>query len=135
MKWLLLAAALTLSVQQPQTEPNYHDTLKPGDPEYNVNPNETRIPPGHYCVSRVVFEENQRRAHGRSTNAHPCDCKMVCHFNEQGEQVESEESGCLAYCHVNNRKCTCHTEEPCPGAHPDATAYRDMDGTIVAVLR
>lgn len=135
----LATLVLGFTMQQPP-EQSYHDTLKETDPEYNMNPNETRIPPGHYCVQREVFDYNQSRARRSQASAHPCDCKMACvvDTDEDGtptEETRQEQPDCMSYCHLNGRRCTCHEEEPCPGSHPGANALVDMDGHVVAVLR
>ena len=112
---LLLAVALVgLAAQQPPDESNVPEAEK-------------RIPPFHYC-KRVGVTIGPKE-----TRAHSCDCKYSCTVNAQGEIVEHESPGCLSYCHVNGRKCTCHVEEACPDGHHNA--LMDMDGRVVSVQR
>jgi hypothetical protein len=92
--------------------------------ESNVPESEKRIPPGHYCKRPdVPITRNE-------TKAHACDCKFSCSVDEQGQVSEHESPGCLAYCHLNGRRCTCHVEEPC---QPKGNALMDMNGRVVAM--
>ncbi len=96
--------------------------------ESNVPAAEKRIPPGHYCKHEGV------PIGPTETRAHSCACSFACSVDEDGNVTEQESPNCLAYCHVNNRRCTCHVEEPtkCEGS-PQAQAWVDMDGRLVAV--
>jgi hypothetical protein len=108
---ILLFAVACLAAQQPPDESNVPDIEK-------------RIPPGHYCKREGV-------PIGRTeTRAHSCSCKYSCSLDEDGTIVEHESADCLAYCHVNKRRCTCHVEEPCD---PKGGGLTDMDGHLVAV--
>ena len=111
---LLVLAALSLSAQQPPDE----SSLPPG---------EKKIPPFHYCKRSDV------RITPRETRAHPCDCKMTCTVDAQGNVTMHESSNCMAYCEKNGRKCTCHVEAPCP--KEGGNALMDMDGGVVAFLK
>ena len=76
---------------------------------------EERIPPSHYCKRVGV------RITERETRAHACDCKYSCSIDESGHVIEHEAPTCLAYCHKDGRRCTCHVEEPCEsGGHEHA---------------
>jgi hypothetical protein len=111
---VLLLAAASLSAQQPPDESN-------------VPAEEKRIPPGHYCKAKDV------PISPREKNAHHCDCKMVCDFDQDGNQTgERTSNDCMSWCELNGRKCTCHVEQPCPGTFA-GRALRDMHGTVVAV--
>jgi len=103
-------------------------TVQPPD-ESNVPESEKRIPAGHYCKRPDVTITP------RETHAHHCDCKFSCSVDEEGNIVEHEAPNCLAYCHLNGRRCTCHTEEPCEGEGKHGNALMDMDGHVVAVKR
>lgn len=85
--------------------------------ESHIPDAEKRIPPGHYCKRPdVTITKNEKRAHH-------CACTFSCRVDEQGNVVEAESTDCLAYCHINGRRCTCHVEEPCsegPIAENDA---------------
>ena len=96
--------------------------------ESNVPDVEKRIPPGHICKKAGV-------PIGPREKAHACACKYSCDINiETGEVTERESEECMAYCHLNGRRCTCHVEEPCPGSK-EHNALMNMDGRVVAVLR
>ena len=98
--------------------------LQPPD-ESNVPDSEKRIPMGHYCKLAGV------PIGPKETRAHSCDCKYSCSIDEHGNVSEHESPNCLAYCHLNGRRCTCHPEDPCPIEGHD-NALIDMDGNIVA---
>lgn len=104
---VLLLAVLALGAQQPSQNP------------------EERIPAGHYC-KRVGVPIGPREK-----SAHSCDCKYSCSIDKDGNVSEHEDSACLAYCHKDNRRCTCHVEEPC---EPKGGLV-DMDGRLVGVAR
>lgn len=105
-----------------------------GPDESNVPESEKRIPAGHFCMQKAVYDYNSRNKRA-TQNAHPCDCQFSCNLNpETGEVTEQESPDCQAFCHVNGRRCTCHTEEPCPGS-AQGNALMDMNGHVVAVLK
>jgi hypothetical protein len=94
--------------------------------ESNVPESEKRIPPGHYCKRPdVPISANE-------THAHSCACRYSCSVDEQGNVSEHESPNCLAFCHLNGRRCTCHVEEPCerPG-----NGLMDMNGRVLAMRR
>lgn len=113
---LIMLAALSIAALQPPDETNVPDSEK-------------RIPAGHYCKRSDVTISP------RETRAHSCDCKYSCTTDSDGNIVEHESPNCLAFCHVNNRRCTCHPEEPCPKDGGHDNALMDMDGRVVAVTR
>lgn len=92
--------------------------------ENSLAPSEKRIPPGHYCKKSTV------KISPTEKNAHPCDCKYSCSVDEHGTVTEHESTDCLAYCKKNNRRCTCHIEEPCD---VKGHALMDMNGDVVAL--
>jgi hypothetical protein len=92
--------------------------------ESNLPASETRIPPGHYCKKMGV------PISASETRAHSCECTFSCTVDDDGNIVEHEDSTCQAFCHKNGRRCTCHTEEPCPGSDR-GNARMDMDGKVV----
>lgn len=105
--------------------------LQPPD-ETNVPDSEKRIPPGHYCkLAGVTIGP-------RETHAHSCECTYSCTVDEAGRVTDHEASNCLAFCHLNGRRCTCHPEGE-PGVECSKTegsnALLDMDGRIVAMKR
>ena len=110
---LLLLALLSIAAQPPVDERDVPDVEK-------------RIPPGHYCKRSDVT------IGPKETRAHPCECKFSCSLDENGDIIEHEAPSCLAFCHKNGRRCTCHVEEPC---EPKGNALVDMDGHVVAVRR
>lgn len=96
--------------------------------ESNVPEAEKRIPPGHYCKREGV------PIGPTETRAHSCACTFACSVDEEGNVTEQESPNCLAYCHVNQRRCTCHVEEPANCDNPArAHAWIDMDGRLVAI--
>ena len=96
--------------------------------ESNVPEAEKRIPPGHYCKREGV------PIGPTETHAHSCACTFACSVDEEGNVIEQESPNCLAYCHINKRRCTCHVEEPANCDNPThARAWIDMDGRLVAV--
>jgi|ERR1051326_3481605 hypothetical protein len=97
--------------------------------ESNAPESEKRIPQGHYCKRPDVT------IGPREARAHHCDCKFSCSVDEEGNIVEHEAPNCLAYCHLNGRRCTCHTEEPCEGEGKHGNALMNMAGEVVAVKR
>lgn len=125
----LVLALLALAAQAPV--PNYHDTLKPNDPEYNTNPNETRVPPGTVCKRpEVTIRANERAVH--------CECTYSCEIDPDGNVTEKESDTCMTWCHLNNRHCSCWPEgdpqHPCV-KRDGGNALVDMDGHILAVAR
>lgn len=98
---------------------------KPPD-ESNLPDSEKRIPAGHYCKAPDVT------IGPRETRAHHCGCKYACSIDEQGNVSEHEDEKCLAYCHANGRRCTCHVEEPCAGS-TSGNALMNMAGQVVAM--
>jgi hypothetical protein len=111
---LMIAAALMgLAVTQPPDE-------------NGLSPAEKRIPAGHYCKKSSV------RITASEKNAHPCDCKYTCTVDEHGNVTEHESTECLAFCHKNGRRCTCHVEEPCD---VKGHALMDMNHRVVAMPR
>lgn len=120
MRFICLAAALGvlglggLAAIQPPDESHLPDSEK-------------RIPQGHYCKRPDV------PITPRETRAHHCTCKYTCSVDEHGNVSEHEDTQCLAYCHLNGRRCTCHVEEPCLKA--GSNALMDMRGHVVAIRR
>jgi hypothetical protein len=112
---LLVLAALSIAAQRPPDESN-------------VPPNEKRVPPGDYCKAKGV------PIGPKETRAHTCECTFSCTIDEQGAVTEHEGPTCLTYCHVNGRRCTCHTEDPTPCTKEGhGNARMNMDGEVVAV--
>jgi hypothetical protein len=111
---MLLLALVSLAAQQPPDESNLPDSEK-------------RIPIGHYCKRSDV------PIGPRETKAHPCDCKYSCSVDENGVVTERESSSCLAYCHKNGRRCTCHPEGDPSVTCTTGNGLIDMDGQVVAV--
>jgi hypothetical protein len=113
---IVLAAGLLGFAMAAQQPPNEDD----------LAPSEKQIPAGHYCKrSNVPITRSEK-------NAHPCDCKYACSVDAQGNVTEQESPSCLAYCHKNGRRCTCHVEEPCD---PKGHALMDMNHRLVAMLK
>ncbi len=118
MRRLLLLVAILASMAQQAQPPRVDESSLPES--------EKRIPQDHYCKRSDV-------AIGpRETRAHHCDCKFSCSLDENGDVVEHEEPSCLAFCHKNGRRCTCHVEEPC---EPKGNGLTDMDGHVIAMRR
>lgn len=114
-------AAWTQSVEQSRppepTAPQYgacagdhvDSRLCPDGRDDIVDPNETRVPPGDYCMNH-----SERRM---APNAHECHCDYNCvteYVDGHPISVAHEASDCKTYCHRNGRYCTCHPEDPCP---------------------
>ena len=115
IKYLIFAAMLSMAAIQPPSDEN-------------LPPEETRIPPGHYCKRSDVTITP------RETRAHHCDCKMSCTVDEAtGEVTTHETINCMAWCEKNGRRCTCHVEEPCPKEGDNA--LMDMYGHVVAMRK
>lgn len=118
---LIVAAIATLVAQHPPDESR-------------VPESEKRIPPGHYC--------KHTEPGPRETSAHQCACTYSCRIDSNGTVTESESPSCLAFCHVNGRRCTCWPEgdplHPCQHSdsdHAHGQAWMDMNGRVIAVSR
>ena len=76
---------------------------------------------GHYCKRADV------PISARETRAHSCTCKYSCSTDAEG----TRGAELLRFCRKNNRRCTCHVEEPC---HAQGGLV-DMDWTLLVVRR
>lgn len=85
IRWLILSAALSLSLAALQEPPIY--------------------PEGMYCTPRGDVVQ------GVQTPDHPCRCKRMADPEDSCETVR-ESSECLQWCHKEHCKCPIACESP-----------------------
>lgn len=88
MRYLLLALALGVLIQDPPRHDKYADD------------------PHAFCF----YGEADASMPGRQS-AHPCKCKMMCAPDETGQMARVDTSECEMNCTLS--RCLCHEEETC----------------------